>query len=400
MKLRSFTAFAFVLAFVVLIVSLSGCEKRDGIINLDNVADVLEGSKVEEIDIGIIVSQSGKDAAPYGWPMFQGFRLAREEINKARIGNVRLTFHVVDDQSTKEGAKEAVEKLVGDELVEGGVPVIAGIAISTYLKEAFPVAQDSGVVALSPVSSAAGLSKEIGDFVFRVGIATNIMMPSGVMATQSALDYTKVAMIYDEMDTYSTSSYDELKKALEENKVEIIATETFSTNDTDFSAQLTKIKDMAPEAVFIAALSQEMTEIIKQGRALGIPDTVHFIVPDLTNAEIQKAGDAAEGAITFTGWSSLSDTPGNQEFVENYQMKYKNPPLAWAAQSYASLYILANAIANAESKDSAGIRDALLQTKDFPTILGNFSFDPDGEAIYDSTVFILIVKDGEFQPFK
>ena len=154
---------------------------------------------------------------------------------------------------------------------------------------------------------------------------------------------------------------------------------------------------MAPEAVFIAALSKEMTEIIKQGRALGIPDTVHFIVPDLTSAEIQKAGDAAEGAIAFTGWSSFSDTPGNQEFVENYQMKYKNPPLTWAAQSYAALHILADAIEKAESKDSAGIRDALAKTKDFPTILGGFSFDADGEAIYDSTV--LIVKDGELQLF-
>ena len=58
---------------------------------------------------------------------------------------------------------------------------------------------------------------------------------------------------------------------------------------------------MAPEAVFISALASEIPEIIKQGRALGIPDTVHFIVPDLTQSEIQQAGDAAEGAVAFTG---------------------------------------------------------------------------------------------------
>ena len=179
-------------------------------------------------------------------------------------------------------------------------------------------------------------------------------MPSGVETTQSKLGYTKVAAIYDEIDVYSTSSNQELAAALEANGVEIIATETFSTGDTDFTAQLTKIKDMAPEAVFISALAQEMTEIIKQGRALGIPDTVHFIVPDLTESEIQKAGDAAEGAIAFTGWSSLSPALGNQEFIENYTMKYGSAPLPWAAQSYAALYILAEAIKNAESKDSAG----------------------------------------------
>ena len=69
--------------------------------------------------------------------------------------------------------------------------------------------------------------------------------------------------------------------------------------------------DMAPDALFISALPREMTEIIIQGRALGIPDSVHFIVPELSRNEVQKAGEAAEGTITFSGWSSLSDTPGN-----------------------------------------------------------------------------------------
>ena len=87
--------------------------------------------------------------------------------------------------------------------------------------------------------------------------------------------------------------------------------------------------------------------------------------------------DAAEGAIAFSGWAPLSNVPGNQAFVENYRAKYgidKVEP--WAAQSYATLYILANAIKNAQSVDSAAIRDALAQTMDFPTILGNFSLTP------------------------
>ena len=70
----------------------------------------------------------------------------------------------------------------------------------------------------------------------------------------------------------------------------------------------------------------------------------------------------------------------------------------WAAQAYATLYILANAIAKAQSADSEAIRDALAQTMSFPTILGNFSFDANGEAMYDPIV--LIVKDGELQAFE
>ena len=144
-----------------------------------------------------------------------------------------------------------------------------------------------------------------------------------------------------------------------------------------------------------------MVEVIKQGRDIGIPDSVHFIVADLTIGEIQAAGDAAEGAITISGWSAGSDAPGNQAFVQNYQAKYGSEPLPWAAQAYATLHILANAMMNAQSTDAAAIRDALAMTMDLDTILGKFSFDENGEAIYDRVRerVVHIVKDGQLQPF-
>ena len=191
-------------------------------------------------------------------------------------------------------------------------------------------------------------------------------------------------------------------KALETGGVEILAQETFQTGDTDFSTQLTNIMNMAPDAVFVASLSVEMIQIITQAREAGISAAVPLIVPDLTSAEIQEAGDAAEGVITISGWSVGSDAPGSQAFVQKYQAAYGHEPGPWAAQAYATLHILANAIANAQSTDSAAIRDALAQTMDLPTILGNFSFDPNGEAIYDQVRerVVHIVKDGKLQPFE
>ena len=342
-----------------------------------------------EVPIGLVISLTGKDAQPYGLPMQRGFELAREEINALGIGP-SLMFVPADDQSSEAGAIAAVQQLV-----DQGVPAIVGIAISDYLEDAFPIAQENEVVAFSSVSSAPGLSG-IGDFVFRAGLAGDILIPGGVLATQEKLGYKRVAVIYD-YDIYFTGN-EVLKKALRANGVEILTEETLQTGDTDFSEQLTNIMNMEPDALFISALAQEMTQIITQAREIGIPDAVHFIVLDMTRDEVKKAGDAAEGAITVAGWSSLSDTPGNRTFVQNYRAKYGIEPEPWAAQSYATLYILANAIANARSTDSSAIRDTLAQTMDFPTILGNFSFDPNGEAMYDPIV--LIAKDGELQVFK
>ncbi len=375
--------------FTILTVGLFGCDKVISVVSDDEMSR----SVSEEIPIGVVVALTGHHAEPYGFPMQRGFELAREEINN--LGDINLTFITVDDQSTPDGAKAAVRHLV-----DQGVPAIVGLAISTHLKEAAPIAQENKVIAFSSVSSAAGLSG-IGGFIFRTSLAVDISVPSGVMATQEKLGYKKVATIYDEIDVYSRSSNEMLRTVLEANGVEILTQEVFETGDTDFSQQLTNIMAMEPDALFISALSQEIAGILAQTPEVGFPDTIQIIAPDLTMDELQKAGEGAEGTIGFIGWSSISDAPGNQAFVRNYRAKYGIEPEPWAAQSYATLYVLANAIKTAQSTDSTAIRDALAQTTDFPTILGklgNYAFNPDGDALYDQ--ILMIVKDGELQFFE
>lgn len=136
-----------------------------------------------------------------------------------------------------------------------------------------------------------------------------------------------------------------------------------------------------------------------QGRQLGIPADIPFIVTvTLASDQIQILGDAAEGAITFTSWISTADTPGNQAFVQNYRAKYGAVPNIWAAQSYASVYILAKALADAQSTDPVAIRDAMANIMDLDTVLGKFSFDAVGDAVYNPIV--LIVENGQLQVFK
>ena len=383
MNIRRIATFAFVFAIVGLTIGLSGCERVAKI-----VPDAETPMMAEGITIGVALAETGEFAEPYGIPMRHGLDLAQEEINML---GADITFVSVDAMSTVEGGVAAVQSLV-----DQGVPAIIGIGISTHLEQAFPIAQEAEVVAFSPISSAAGLSGKIGDFVFRTGLTVSVLNSNGTMVTHEKLEYKKVALIYDAVDTYSTSSNDAFKKTLEELGVEILTVETFETGDTDFSMQLTNIAGMAPDTLFISALAPEMTQIITAAKSSGI--SAQLVVPDLTAKEIQEVGDAAEGAITFAGWFGMADTPGNSAFVEKYKAKHGSEPGPWAAQAYATLHILANAIMNAESTDAAAIRDALAQTMDLPTILGNFSFDSDGEAVYDPIVFM--VKDGELQLFE
>ena len=388
MKVGRFTKFAFVLAVAALIAGFSACDQVEQLLLPAPPTEGLSG----EIPIGVVVALTGRFAAEVGIPMHLGFELARQEINRSGLlGDAKIVFITEDDQSVSSVA--AFNKLIHQD----GVSVITGLAISGQAIHSFPIAQENGVVCFSSVSSASGLSA-IGDFIFRAGLTIDILNPSGVRITQEKLGYTTAATLYDESDLYSTSSYEGFQAALAENGVEVVATETFQSGDTDFIAQLTRIRDTNPEAIFVSTLPPEMPLILNQGRELGIPDSVPFILPEIAIEQVAAAGTAAEGVITLIGWSSLAATPGNATFIQSYTEKYGMEPNAWAAQSYATLQILAAAIATAQSTDATAIRNVLANTMDMDTILGAFSFDAVGDAVYDPQ--ILIVKDGEFEFFE
>ena len=360
-------------------------------------ARVTESSRTEVISIGLIPHLSGVFSSPIS-PMKNASEMALEEINNAH-GETIFAFIIEDSRSTPEGAVDAYNKLIHQD----GVLAILGPRTSSLAVAAFPIAQENQVVALSPTSSARGISA-MGDFLFRASLTVDRYVPGGVEITQKQLGYKRVATIFDETDVFSQSSDEVIRDALVANGVEVLATETFQTSDTDFSAQLMRIKALNPEAIFISSQAANMADILIQGRQGGIPVEVPFITSlTLTIDEIKRAGAAAEGVIAFTAWSSMADTPGNRVFVENYTAKYGVEPNVFAAQSYASVYILTKAILDAhlapgfEVLDSQGIRDALRKIRDFDTVLGKFSFDDVGDGVYNPAV--LIVKDGKFEVF-
>ncbi len=343
-----------------------------------------------EIPIGVVLPLN----TPRGLEIKNGFELARDKINgSSKLGEASIRFIIEDSRRSAEGAIEAFNKLIH----QYGVPAILGPTLSTEANEVFPIAQRNQVVAFSSTSSASGLSA-IGDFIFRVALSVDVLVPAGVRQTRAKLGYQRVATIYDRIDLFSRSSDETLSSALSENGVEILARETFETGDTTFAEQLTRIKALNPDAVFVSALSAELSEILIQGRRLGVPPGVPFITLEMTLNEVGAAGAAAEGAITFTGWTRLAATPGNRAFVEDYEAKYDIDASRRSAQSYAALNILAEAIATAGSSNASAIRDAMAGIQDLDTILGQFSFNADGDAVYDPVV--LIVRGGEFEIFE
>ena len=94
-------------------------------------------------------------------------------------------------------------------------------------------------------------------------------------------------------------------------------------------------------------------------------------------------------------WNSASTNPLSQAFIKNYKAKYSNDPDQFAAQAYAGVYIMAEGLKKANTtSDRKALRDGLGQVKDFPTLLGSFSFTPERDANHQAVV--QVVKDGQF----
>lgn len=190
-----------------------------------------------------------------------------------------------------------------------------------------------------------------------------------------------------------------MKRKAEEMGLEITTIETYQKGQSDYKAQLTKIKNSNPDLVLASCLYNEGAVILDQARKMGI--SVPFVGGNGFNSPqvIEIAGDAANGLIVGTPYFGDSEDPKIVEFNKNYEAEFGKKPDQFAAQAYDALYIYADAIKRAgtgENRDA--FRDALAATKDFDGILGKFSFDDVGDVVMDVTV--VEIKDGKFVEFE
>ena len=181
--------------------------------------------------------------------------------------------------------------------------------------------------------------------------------------------------------------------------VEVVAIETFADKDTDFSAQLTKIQQLKPDVLAVAALYQEGSLIMKKARDMGM--TMPAIGNNGFNSPeyMKLAGKAADGSIVGSPWFPEKQDEKVQNFRKAFKAKYNHEPDQFAAQAYDGIYLLQAAIEKAGTvTDRKKVRDALAGIKDFVGVTGKFAFDEKRNPKMD--INVLVVKDGKFVELK
>jgi branched-chain amino acid transport system substrate-binding protein len=347
------------------------------------------------VKIGTVFSMT-QAGAVYGATQKNGSQLAADELNElGYVPGARIDLVLEDDASDKTQGINAFNKLINQDKVL----LIVGPTLSNTAQAAAPIAQQAKVPVLG-VSNTAGGITEIGDYIFRDSLTEAQVIPQTIKAVKAKINMAKAALLYGNDDAFTKAGYDEFKKALQANGVQITSEQTFAKGDKDFSAQLTQIKGTNPDAVICSALAEEAAGILTQARRLGIDAKVPFVGGNGFNstALIKNAGAASDGTIVGAAWNSASPNLKSQDFIKKYKAKYNADPDQFAAQAHAGIYIVAEALKRAgTTTDRAKVRDALASIKDFDTTLGKFSFTAarDGEH----PAVIQVVKGDRFEVY-
>ena len=228
---------------------------------------------------------------------------------------------------------------------------------------------------LTPSGSAAGLTKY--DNAFRLCFTDPLQ---GVTMANFAKDqgYSKIAVIYNNSDEYSTGMMQAFVDQVAVNGGTIVASESFVKGDVDFNTQLTKIKGTDAEAIFLPIYYGDVAAITTQASALEM--SLPFIGGDGWDGVIAQTVDPTvlEGAVFLTPFNAGSTDQATADFVKKYEEKYKATPDQFAADGYDSIYVIAAAMEKAASTESAQIIAAMTQIE-VKGLTGSMTFNADGE---------------------
>jgi branched-chain amino acid transport system substrate-binding protein len=328
----------------------------------------------------------------FGQSQLKGIQLALDEINKEdAVPGLKIQATIRDDTGDKDQGINVFEELfsIGAHAIVG--PTLSNTAFSTD-----PLAQEKGVPVLAISNTASGIT-DIGDFIFRNSLTEADVVPQTIAAVADKLQPSTAALLFANDEAFSRSSGEIMRSALEEHNIEIVGEFQFSTNDTDFRSQLEAVRDMDPDIIVVSALLTPATQILLQSRELGLNQPIvggnGFNTPQL----LANAGAAAEGIIVGAAWNIASQNELSKRFVEDFRSVYNEDPDQFAAQSYAGVYVLAEALTNANGANAEMLRDELAGIRNFDTVLGSFSFSDNRDAVHDAVV--QQTRDGKFVIF-
>lgn len=323
-----------------------------------------------------------------------GAQLALEKINAAGgVAGRVLELVVRDDKGTIHGAVQAAE-----ELIQARVTAIIGHMTSAQSVAALPVAQEAGMVLLSPTTSTPELSG-IKDVFFRVQPSTDTAAEALAEYAIRDMGLTRLASVWD-LDNlaYSRAFHQHFQQTFAAYGGTLLSELTVSSSSSpDWLVVAKDLTEIAPEAVLFILSARDAAALVQALHALGQFMTVFSSGWAMTE-ELFSAGGRTVERIIFAGQTFHDEpSPALRAFEERYQRRFGHWPSFAARYAYDAMHVLALALEQTRGRRE-GLPEALTTIRDYPGLDWPISIDPFGDTV--SPIFITMVRDGQFTLLK
>lgn len=345
----------------------------------------------------LVIGGSGPltgDYATYGTSVKQGAEIAVEEINAAGgVNGITFKFSLKDDESDPAKATSAYNMLMdeGMQVSLGGVTSGASLAAAEESKK-------DGILLVTPSAS----QKECVQYdnCFRICFTDPDQGTYSADFIANNKLATKVAIIYDNSNDYSKGIRDTFVSQAGKVGLQVVADEAFtSDSNTDFSTQLTAVKNSGATLLFMPIYAQEAASILTQAK--GVLTGVTFFGCDGLDGVLQKIDDPknAEGVMLLTPFAADAQDDLTKTFVQKYQQKYNATPDQFAADGYDAIYAIAAALEEAgitdtTDKDLNAKLIAAMTKINVVGLTGDMTWSADGECVKTATA--VVITDGKY----
>ena len=327
--------FALLMAAVMVIGMFAGCGAGDGGEATNAAAGDATGSgeAAGAIKIGMCGPLTG-GAAVYGTAVKAGMEIAVEEINA--LGGLQFELKCEDDEHNPEKAINAYNALV-----DWGMQIMAGpVTTQPSVAVAGECAAD-GIFMLTPSASGVDVI-EAGDNIFQICFTDpNQGTASADYIAEHQLG-TKIGVIYDSSDPYSSGIYEKFKAQAETLGLEIVCAEAFTAdNKADLTNQVTACQSAGADLVFLPFYAVEAAQVLTYADKIGYAPL--FFGCDGMDGILTTEGfdpALAEGLMLLTPFSADSEDEKTQNFVKKYQEKTGIIPNQFAADAYDVIYAI------------------------------------------------------------
>jgi len=346
----------------------------------------------EMIKIGLLAPLTGFAAAD-GASVKNSVDLAVEQVNKAGgLLGKKVELVTYDDRADAKEAVALAQKLIQQDKVVG---LVAG-SYSMPTRAVAPLFQDEGLPLVAAYAIHPDVTKA-GDFNFRNGFLGAVEGRAAAYTAVELLKAKKIALLTSDNDFGRTlaEGFNEYLAKFAKGKAEVVIALTYPMSEKDFKPYLSKIKEVQPDVIFSSGYYFQTGPVLKQARELGMQTQIIGEEGADSPKTLEIAGDAAEGFVIVTNLNRDDKRPFVQEFLKDYETRFKIQPDMVGASAYDAFMILCDGIKRAKSSDGKAVRDAIAATKGYDGLTGVIKGFNKGEVVKE--VQVQQVKGGRFR---